>query len=98
MTAMTLNEFYEYFKNNYETLLTPKTLESYDSSFVRISAAMGNLPLAKIETTHILTFYRQLDTCPRLNGRKGTLSGRTKRKHHELLSRLFKKLCNGTLY
>lgn len=91
MTAMTLNEFYEYFKNNYETLLTPKTLESYDSSFVRISAAMGNLPLAKIETTHILTFYRQLDTCPRLNGRKGTLSGRTKRKHHELLSRLFKK-------
>lgn len=91
MTAMTLNEFYEYFKNNYETLLTPKTLESYDSSFVRISAAMGNLHLSKIETTHILTFYRQLDTCPRLNGREGTLSERTKRKHHELLSRLFKK-------
>ncbi len=91
ITSITVNEFYEYFKKNYETTLTPKTLESYDSSFIRISAAIGNLPLAKIETTHILSFYRQLDTCPRLNGRNGNLSARTKRKHHELLSRLFKK-------
>lgn len=91
ITSMTLNEFYEYFKKNYEKILTPKTLESYDASYIRISAAIGNIPLAKIETAHILSFYRQLDTCSRLNGQKGTLSARTKRKHHELLSRVFKK-------
>lgn len=91
LTDMTLNEYYDYFKRNYEKILTPKTLESYDASFIRVSAVMGKFPITKIETQHILNFYHQLETCSLLNGRQGTLSDRTKRKHHELLSRLFKK-------
>lgn len=87
---MTLDEYYQYFKINCSSNLTENTIMSYDNSYRRISAALGNAKISKIETCHILEFYRQLDHAPRLDGR-GEISARTKRKHHELLSRLFTK-------
>lgn len=93
---MKLDEYYQYFKTNYSGQLTKKTILSYDDSYRRISAALGNTKISKIETCHILEFYRQLDHAPRLDGR-GEISARTKRKHHELLSRLFAKALQWNL-
>lgn len=76
---MTLDEYYQYFKTNYSGQLTEKTFLSYDDSYRRISAALGNTKISKIETCHILEFYRQLDHAPRLDGR-GEISARTDRK------------------
>lgn len=91
VTDMTLNQYFLYFRENYQNQISEKTMETYTDNFVRISAALGEAKISRIEPKHILAFYQQLENAPRLDGKQGTISPRTIRKHHTVLSLLFKK-------
>ena len=89
---MTLHEYFDYWIENYARhRLAPRTIDLYTYEFRRIDAAIGHKPLDKIESHHILRFYRELRACSRLDGRKGGLSATSIRKYHTLLHLLFEK-------
>lgn len=91
--SMTLSAFYKYWTENYLRIQQKydKTIQSYNNLFIRINAALGHMPLDKIQPKHILNFLQQLKTCPRLDNRPGGLSDNSIRKHYTLLHLLLKK-------
>ncbi|MBB5335822.1 tyrosine-type recombinase/integrase [Pectinatus brassicae] len=91
--SMTLNSFYSYWKDNYlkAQKKRDKTVLSYDDLFRRIDAALGHMPIDKLQPKHILAFLDQLRTCPRLDNRPGGLSDNSIRKHYTLLHLILKK-------
>ena len=89
---MNLHDFFQYWIENYgKQHLSPRTIELYTSEFYRINLALGAKPLDKIEPKHILMFYKNLQNCPRRDGRSGKLSSTSIRKYHTLLHLLFKR-------
>ena len=68
-TKMSLKDFFEYWLTNYAyPKLVNKTIVSYKGLFYRVELALGHKPIDKIEPRHILSFFRNLRTCPRLDG------------------------------
>lgn len=58
---MTLNEFFEYWSENYaEGRHAPKTISYNKGLFKRIKQAMGNMRLDKVAPKHLLAFYNNL--------------------------------------
>lgn len=91
--SMTLKNFYGYWSKNYLKVQKKhdKTIFSYDDLFRRIDAALGHMPIDKLQPKHILDFLQQLKTCPRLDNRPGGLSDNSIRKHYTLLHLILKK-------
>ncbi|MDU4960161.1 MAG: tyrosine-type recombinase/integrase [Sporomusaceae bacterium] len=90
---MTLQEFYDYFKNHAEKL-APKTLLAYDGLFIRVKDALGHKKLNDITPNHIRTFVQNLSEEGIYAGRKkgqSTLSSATIQKHYKLLNLLFNR-------
>jgi integrase len=73
----------EYAKPN----LSPVTVEGYERELKnRINPALGNIILTELKPMHIIHFYNELLTMPRLDGNEGTLSGRSRNNIHRILS------------
>lgn len=91
-SKMTVAAFFKYWMKHYaQPKLAERTMESYHEGFYRIDLALGHKKIDKVETKHILVFLDNLRTCPRLDGKEGTLSPATLRKTYGLLNGLFKK-------
>ncbi|MDQ0202837.1 site-specific integrase [Pectinatus haikarae] len=89
---MKLNDFFQYWLNNFaDEHLAPKTVFEYTKLFRRIDAALGHKALDKIEPKHLLLFYANLKEAPRLDGRLGGLGENSIRKHHVFLHLLLEK-------
>ncbi len=73
----------EYAKPN----LSPVTVEGYERELKnRINPALGKIILTELKPMHIIHFYNDLLTAPRLDGKEGTLSGRSRNNVHRILS------------
>ena len=87
-STMTLGEFSkkwieEYAKPN----LSPITVEGYERELKnRINPALGKIILTELKPMHIIHFYNELLTMPRLDGKDGVLSGRARNNIHRILS------------
>ncbi len=87
-STMTLEEFSkkwieEYAKPN----LSPVTVEGYERELKnRINPALGKIVLTELKPMHIIHFYNELLTAPRLDGKEGVLSGRARNNIHRILS------------
>jgi integrase len=55
-------------------------------SFWTIAASNNNIKLSKLTPMHLIKFYNSLDTAKRLDGKEGTLSGRSKNNIHRIIS------------
>jgi integrase len=73
----------EYAKPN----LSPVTVEGYERELKnRINPALGKIVLTELKPMHIIHFYNELLTAPRLDGKEGVLSGRARNNIHRILS------------
>jgi len=52
----------------------------------RILPALGHLKLKNLKPLHIIQFYNSLETAPRLDGKEGSISGKTRQNIHRILS------------
>jgi integrase len=89
----TLREWYEHAMTNLKTGITDGTRGDYDKIAHRVMLPMlGTTPLDLIDRATDADFIRRLERTPRLNNRGnpagGTLSPKTIRQHHGLLSDL----------
>lgn len=60
---MTLDQFYEYWKNSYAITIKkhqPTTIAYNDNLFARIRESLGHMKLNQIEPKHLLSFYKNL--------------------------------------
>ncbi|MDU2065507.1 MAG: tyrosine-type recombinase/integrase [Sporomusaceae bacterium] len=97
---MTLNQYFDYWKEHYaSTNLEATTLNTYDHAFKRISAALGQKRLDKIEPIHLNSFFTKLQgTVSHLATKEPIkLSPATIKKHYELLSIMFNRAVKWNL-
>ncbi len=58
---LTFNDYINLFRKNYMSVqLAPKTIESYEVLFVRISEQLGHFKLKDIRAIHLVEFYNRL--------------------------------------
>lgn len=88
---MTLQEFYEYYKQHHiEVNNEVTTALYYDNLLKRIEPALGHLYMDKIEPRHILSFMSQLRD-EKASANNTPLSPNAIRKYYDCLKTLFKK-------
>ena len=88
MTELTLKGFSEKWVNEYvKKQLAPATQKDYQAELKnRILPALGHLKLKNLKPMHIIHFYNSLETAPRLDGKDGSISGKTRQNIHRILS------------
>ncbi len=88
MTNMTLKDFSDKWLKEYVQIqLAPATQLDYEKELKNwILPALGHIKLKNLKPLHIVQFYNSLETASRLDGKEGTISGKSKLNLHRILS------------